>query len=129
MTAELGSAACAFAQAASPFPEVPLEQPAPQSHAWAYAALGSGVALIGGSFLITREADDSYRSYLRETDPGRIEDRYDRAVLFDRLSSGSLLAGEALLVAGVYLRFLRHPRESRLGLAVTPGRCALSLRF
>jgi hypothetical protein len=128
-TLELGTAACASAQAASAFPEVPLDRPAPRSYGWAYAALGSGVALIGGSFLMTRSADRAYQDYLSETDPARIEDLYDRAVFYDRVASGSLLTGEALLVTGVYLRFLHNPREPRLGLAVAPGRCALSLRF
>ena len=108
---------------------VAIEQPPPRSHGWAYVALGSGAALIGGSFLLTREADDEYHAYQIETDPTRIERFYDRAGLYDRLASGSLITGEILLVTGVYLRFIQRPRESHLGLAVGPGRCAVSLRF
>lgn len=106
-----------------------MVQSGERSHAWAYAALGGGVALVGGSLLFSRAADDAYDAYLHETDPGRIESHYDRAVLRDRFAVTSLLAGEALLVTGVYLRFLRHPRESRLRFALEPGRCALALRF
>jgi hypothetical protein len=96
---------------------------------WAYLALASGVALIGGSFAISREADDTYAAYLRETDPAEIDRLYDRTVLYDRLASGSLAAGEILLVTGVYLRFIKPSGETRLGLAVGPGRCAVSLRY
>jgi hypothetical protein len=129
LIAEPGRAVCAYAQAASPFPEVVIEKPPRHTYRLAYASVVAGAALIGGSFVLTRRADDAYVSYLRETDPGRIESLYDRAVLYDRLASGSLLTGEALLVAGVYLRFLRSPRESRVQFALEPGRCALSLRF
>lgn len=127
--AESGRAACVSAQAASPFPEVVVEQPPRRSHTLAYASLASSVVLIGGSFVLTQQADDAYDAYLRETDPGRIETYYDRAVLYDRVASGSLLAGELLLVTGIYLRFLRHPQDRRIQFALGPGRCALSLRF
>ena len=85
--------------------------------------------MVGASLLLTASADDAYESYLRETDPDRIESHYDRAVMRDRLALTSLLTGEVLLVTGVYLRFLKNPREPRLRFAVAPGRCALSLRF
>ena len=100
-----------------------------RSHALAYGVLAGGVALVASSFLFVHNADREYDAYLRETDPGRIERLYDRAVLNDRLASGALLTGEILIVTGVYLRFLKHPRETRLGLAIEPGRCALALRF
>jgi len=91
--------------------------------------LGVGAALIGSSFLFAERADDAYSDYLAATRPDRIERLYDRAVLNDRLSSGSLLTGEALLAAGIYLRFVRRPPAGRLTLAVEPGRCALAWRF
>ena len=122
-----GTAACTVARAADPFPEVALPPPAHHSHAWAYGSLALGAGLIGGSFLISERADASYREYLAATDPGRIEELYDRTVLQDRIASGSLLTGEALLALGVYLRFLRHPESSRASLRLSPGRCALAL--
>jgi len=67
--------------------------------------------------------------YLHATDPARIKDLYDEAVLFDRISSASVLTGEVLIATGIYLAFLRHPPPSRLGLALEPSRCAVSLRF
>ncbi|HEY6866721.1 MAG TPA: hypothetical protein VI792_05650, partial [Candidatus Eisenbacteria bacterium] len=59
----------------------------------------------------------------------QITDLYDQTVTYDRLSSGSLLGGEALVLTGLYLRFLRPPKASRVGLALSPRTCALSLRF
>ena len=41
----------------------------------------------------------------------------------------TLIGGEAFIATGLYLRFLRHPSPSRVGLSLTPRRCALSLRF
>ena len=35
--------------------------------------IGSGAALVGGSFVLSQEADDAYAAYLRETDPAQIE--------------------------------------------------------
>ena len=42
-------AARAHAQAAAPFPVVPLETPSPRRHLWAYASMVGGVGLIGFS--------------------------------------------------------------------------------
>jgi hypothetical protein len=129
LTAELTSAACVSAQAAAPFPVVEIQQPRRQSHFFAYLVIGSGAALVGGSFVLSQEADDAYAAYLRETDPAQIEHFYDRAVTFDKLASASLATGEILFVTGIYLRFIKQPRDSRLGLVVGPGRCGLSLRY
>jgi len=108
---------------------VEVQQAHGPSHFWAYVALGSGVALVGGSFVCSQEADDAYAAYLRETDPVKIEHYYDRAVMFDKIATASLATGEILFVTGIYLRFIKQPRESRLGLVVGPGRCGLSLRY
>ena len=122
-------AACAYAQAASPFPEVALPHPEPPSHRWAYVTLGTGALLVGGSFLLASRADDTYRSYLGATQLDQIERLYDRTVLYDRLATGTLVCGEALLATGIYLHFLRKPRTPAVTLILEPGRCALAYRF
>ena len=129
MCAVLLPAARALAQAAGPFPEVPL--PAPQRHSktWALVSLASGAALLAGSFGIADAADRRYVDYLHATDPGRIKDLYNESVLLDHVSSASVLTGEVLIATGIYLAFLRHPAPSHLGLALEPSRCAVSLRF
>ena len=44
-------------------------------------------------------------------------------------SSASLVSGELLLAAGLYLRFLRRPVTEHLELSLLPDRCIVSLRF
>ena len=122
-------AARALAQAADPFPEVPLPAPPRHSNTWALVSFASGATLIAASFGIADAADRRYADYLRATDPARIEDLYNEAVLFDRISSASVLTGEVLIATGVYLAFLRHPAPSHLGLALEPSRCGVWLRF
>lgn len=140
LIAILGTAAGAHAQAAdslpdttsrraAPFPRVPILNGARQSHTWAYVTIGSGAALVGASFLLARRANDTYDAYLRETDEGQIERLFDRTVLFDRAASGSLLGGEALICAGLYMRFLRRPSTARVGVTLEARRCAVSYRF
>ena len=90
--------------------------------------MAGGAALVGASFLMGRRANDTYDAYLRETDPVRIEQLFDRTVRYDRAASGSLLAGEAMLSVGLYMRFLRRP-PTRVGLTLEAGRCAVSYRF
>jgi hypothetical protein len=87
------------------------------SHTRAYVALGAGAALTGASFLLAEAADRDYERYLVETDPARLEDRYDSARRLDRLSAGTLIAGQAALALGLYWRFLHHPRSSPARLA------------
>ena len=118
------------ARRASPFSQVPLGNETPTHYAWSYAAMGSGAVLVGGSFLLGHRANDTYDAYLRETDPSQIERLFDRSVWYDRGSSGSLLAGEALLCLGLYGRFLHRP-QARASLAwqIEPGRCAFRYRF
>ncbi len=122
-------AARALAQAASPFPEVPLPPPAKHSKTLALVSFASGAALLAGSFRLADAGDQRYVDYLHATDPGRIKDLYDQAVLYDRLSTGAVIAGEVLIATGIYLTFLRHPAPSHIGLALEPSRCAVSLRF
>lgn len=126
-------AAGAFAQAAHPFPEVPVTEPLRGSHRWAYASMAAGAVLIGVSFPLSARADDLYDQYLVATDPGRIEHLYDDTNRYDWYARGTLIGGQVLIATGLYLRFIRHPKPaaqtSRLGLEVTPSRCALAWRF
>jgi hypothetical protein len=129
VTAALGEAACASAQAALPFEVVPrLTQPH-RSHAAAYVCALAGAGLVVSSFPLADTADRRYAQYLAESDPGTIEDRWRATLRADRLSSGALLGGELLLATSVYLRFLRRPSEPRVTLIVSPARCALACRF
>ena len=122
-------AARASAQAASPFPEVPLPASTQGSHLGAYASLVGGAGLIGASYVFADRANDRYAEYLHATDPNEITRLYDETVTLDRLSSGSLIAGELLIAVGLYLRFLRRPSTSRVDIMLAPERCALSYRF
>jgi hypothetical protein len=124
-----GPAACAYAQAAAPFPVVQSAPVVHRPHLVADLTLIGGAAMIGSSFLWGNRANQTYSDYLAETDPARIVALYDRTAHYDRLSSASLLGGEALVAAGLYLRFIRHPATERVGLSLGPDRCALSLRF
>lgn len=108
---------------------VAIAEPRHESHFWSYVALFSGAALVGGSFVLGDKADDTYAEYLAETDPAKIDDLYDKTVLYDRLSTGSLITGEILLVGGIYLRFLRSPPSQRVSLTIGPRRCGLAYHF
>lgn len=127
--AHVPQAAGADARAASGFPEVPLPSRPAASHRWAYATLAGGIALAGASFVIADRANARYDDYLRATDPGRIDALYRETTRLDRWSTASLLAGEALVVTGLYLRFLRRDGAAPVALAPRPGGCALSWRF
>jgi hypothetical protein len=122
-------AARAHAQAAESFRVVPIEVPVRRSHTWAYLTLATGAGLVGISFSFSRRADDAYDEYLVSTDLGAIDRLYDRAVRNDHLSQASLLTGEALIAAGLYMRFVRRPAAARLSVSVLPSRCAVSYRF
>jgi hypothetical protein len=104
----------------------PVEQ---RPHLAAYACALAGAGLVAASFPLTQAADRRYAEYQRETDPARIESRWDRTVRADHYASGALLAGETLLVAGAYLRFLRHPAPARVSLSMGPGACAIRWSF
>jgi hypothetical protein len=129
VTTTPNTAACAEAQAAFPFPVIPRAAEPARSHRAAYACAIAGAGLIAASFPLSDRADRLYDDYLTESDPGRIDSRWNSTVTADRVASGSLLAGEALLATAVYLRFIHRPRESRVALVVTPVQCAVSLRF
>lgn len=122
-------AACAHAPAASAFEVLPRPQAEHRSHraAWAFAVVGAG--LVGASFPLAATANERYREYLDETSPDAIPGRWDASVRADRVASGSLLAGEALLAAGTWLRFVHRPGARRVALDLGPARCALSCRF
>ena len=122
-------AVCAHAQAAEPFPVVPLAPPAPRRHTWAYLTMLGGASLVGLSFSFSAKADDAYDAYLVSTDLDEIERLYDRSVTYDHRAQASLLTGEALIAAGLYLRFIRRPGPPRVSLTVAPSRCALAWRF
>jgi hypothetical protein len=124
-----GPAACDTAQAAAPFPVIPVEEKNPHPHRAAYVCIGSGLLLTGASFLIAREADQTYSEYQSETDPDRISELYDHTVWLDHWSRGTLLGGQALLITGLYLRFIRHPSAEKVSLLVAPDRCAFVVRF
>src|SRR5882672_9100159 len=84
-------AARASAQAASPFPEVPLPSTSQGSHFGAYLSMIGGAGLIGASYVLGDRANDRYAEYLHATDPADITRLYDETVTLDRLSSGSLI--------------------------------------
>jgi len=122
-------AAGADARAASPFELVPRTVPArhPRRAAFACAALGCG--LVAASFPLADAADRRYEEYLVEGDPSRIESRWQASVRADRIASGALLSGEALLAGALWLAFLHRPHDAHVTLLVTPERCALACRF
>jgi len=122
-------AARALAQAAAPFPVVPIENPKPRRHTWAYLSMTAGAGLVGLSFVFSGRADDAYNAYLVSSDVSEIETLFDRAVHNDHVSQASLFTGEALIATGLYLRFIRRPAPRRVSLSVMPSRCAVSFRF
>ena len=81
------------------------------------------------SFVLRDRANSTYEEYLVATEPEEIADLYDRTVLYDRVSSASLITGELLIVGGLYLRFLRPQPTSRVSLSIGLDRCALAYSF
>jgi len=122
-------AACAHAPAASAFEVVPRAREVHRSHRAAWVCAIAGAGLVAASFPLAATANDRYGEYLSETAPDAIPGRWNAAVHADRVASGSLLAGEALLVAGTWLRFIHRPDPPRVALDLGPTRCALSCRF
>ena len=137
--AALQPASPALAQAASPFPEVPVPAPPARPYGWSAVSLLSGAMMIGASFGLVDAADRRYSEYQNATDPARIADLYDQAVLLDRFSTATIIGGELLIATGIYLAFLRRPEPQqfdrmlleppRLGLRLEPSRCGVALRF
>jgi len=123
------AATCATCQVAGPFESVPLEPPARTPHRLAYGSMLAGAGLVGLSFAVADRANGTYDRYLGATMPAEVDRLFDETVRLDRLSAAALLTGEALLVAGVWLRFLRRPAPQRIALTVDAGRCAVLLRF
>lgn len=119
-------AACASAQAAAPFEQIPLSTPR-QSHWASTLAFGVGLGMIGASFVLSDNADQRYEQYQQATDPDEINALYDETLRLDHYATASLLTGEVLIATGIYLRFIRRspPVQLRLG----PRACAVSLRF
>jgi hypothetical protein len=123
------SAACAPAQAATPFPVVELP-PAPRvSHRLANAAVLTGAVMIASSFLLERQADRLYDQYLDSSDPPEISRLYDRTTRYDHWSSATLISGNVLVAAGLAMRFLHAAPGSRVQLALDPRRCAVTCSF
>jgi hypothetical protein len=122
-------AAGAPAPAAVAFERLSLSPPPPRGHARAWLALGTGAVLVAASFPLADRADRRYAAYLAETDPARLDARFDAVRRADRVALGALVTGEALLLTGAWLRFVRRAPESRLTVAAGPDRCALTLRF
>jgi hypothetical protein len=129
LLSSLHSPESARAGTASPFPEVTIPAPERRSHVVAYTSFVAGAGLIAVSFSFADRANHAFDEYRVAIEPRDIQRLYDRAVLNDRLSSGSLLTGEVLIATGLYLRFLRSAPENRLSLHLGPERCALALRF
>jgi hypothetical protein len=122
-------AACAHAPAASAFEVVPRLPAVHRSHRAAWVCALAGAGLVGASFPLATSANSRYRDYLAETTPDAIPGRWAASVRADRLASGSLLAGEALIAAGTWLRFIHRPGGPGVALDLGPARCALSCRF
>ena len=123
-------AACARAQAGTPFEVVPRQSTVRASHRLAYATALVGAGLVIASFPLEHAADQRYAEYLQETDVTKLDERFTATERMDRIASGSLLVGEALLATAVWMRFVHHPSaQHRVTLAMRADRCALSLRF
>lgn len=115
---------------APPFERITLPEPEKKSHLGSYLAMAGGLGLIVAAFPLRDHADQVYEEYLSSTDPEAMEGLYQEARRFDNLATASMLTGEALLVLGIYLRFLREPALPRgLGFSCGYDRVALSLRF
>lgn len=67
------------------------------------ALIGIGAALSGTSAALRSEADTWYDRYLESSDPDEISRLYDQTVHYDRLAGESLVAGQVLLTAGIFL--------------------------
>lgn len=123
-------AAFACAQGETPFEVVPRQSTGQPSHRLAYWTALAGAGLVIASFPLEHAADQRYAEYLRETDVTKLDERFAATERMDRLASGSLLVGEALIATAVWLRFVHHPGvQHRMTLAFGADRCALALRF
>jgi len=122
--------ACARAQTDTPFEVVPRKAASQTSHRLAYGLALAGAGLVIASFPLEHAADQRYAEYLNETDVTKLDERFKATERMDRIASGSLLVGEAMLATAVWLRFVHHPSaQPKVTLALAADRCALSLRF
>jgi hypothetical protein len=122
-------ARAAEAPPASPF-EVVRTVPNPANgHRVAYLTAAVGASLVLASFPLAAEADRRYDHYLAEVDVARIDERFRATQRMDRIASGTLLAGEALIASAVWMRFVHLPQLSRLAVRAGIDRCAVSWRF
>jgi hypothetical protein len=128
VTGAPNGAVCAWAQAADSFEVVPRPQESRSPHRAAWGCAIAGAGLVAASFPLSHLADRRYAEYLDETDTAAIDARYRATVRADHLASASLVAGEALIVSAVWLRFV-HRAPPRASLVVLPDRCAVRLRF
>jgi hypothetical protein len=119
----------AMALADSPFESVPIPVRPRQPHLAAYACFAAGAGLIAGSFTVAHRADREYGRYLAAETPEDIRARFAETGRLDRWSSGMLLGGEALVAAGITLRFLHRPSARPVAFVVEPGACAVRWRF
>lgn len=115
--------------AASPFPVVGRAKAPEGPHRMAYVSLLAGAGLVAWSFDLAGRADRTYARYLVATADAEIDALYDRTLLHDRLARATLIGGEGLVAAGLYLRFIRRPRPGGLAVEVSPTACALAWRF
>ncbi len=127
--ASAGVVADSASRPAPAFEVVPRASAGKHSNKWTWISALTGAALVGVSFPLADEADRRYDTYLSETDVARIDERFRATQRMDRLASGSLLTGEALLATAVWLRFVRGDHHERVSLDFQPSRCALALRF
>ena len=125
----IAEAVCALAPAAFAFEVMPEPRVVHRSQCAAWACALAGAGLVGASFPLTTAANRRYDEYLRETAPDAIAGRWNSSRRADRIASGSLLAGEALLATGTWLGFVHRPHERTVALELGPARCALSCRF
>jgi hypothetical protein len=68
-----------------------------------FALIGVGVAFTGTSARLRNEADTWYDRYLQSSDPVEIPRLYDQTAHYDHLAGESLVVGNALLTAGIFL--------------------------
>ena len=80
-----------------------LPSPTPD-YTRAYVAGGLGLALTGLSFWLADEADVAYDEYLAGSDPVAFQEDFERAERLDRLSTASVLVGQAGLALAIYWR-------------------------
>src|SRR5437016_11141076 len=79
-------AAGALAQAAQPFPEVPIPHVATHPHHWAYLTMATGAGLVATSFAFEARANHDYDRYLAATEPDQIIRLYRHTRFEDNLS-------------------------------------------